>query len=118
MDHSSPTKKPTDFQTPTKRLTDSHDFFAHHNESVEDDEDNIDKLLDHNKAWAAQIQLEDPKFFENLSKCQAPKYLWIGCSDSRVPAETLTGVGPGEVFVHRNVGNQIVHTDLNCLSVV
>ncbi|EAR88866.1 carbonic anhydrase (macronuclear) [Tetrahymena thermophila SB210] len=78
----------------------------------------IDSLLQYNKRWAQQIQVEDPKFFERLAKTQTPEYLWIGCSDSRVPAEALTGLGPGQVFVHRNVANQIIYTDLNALSVI
>lgn len=78
----------------------------------------VDRLLQHNKEWAKKISKEDPSFFERLAKCQQPKYLWIGCSDSRVPAEALTGLGPGELFVHRNVANQIIHTDLNALSVI
>lgn len=78
----------------------------------------IDNLLSHNKNWAERMSKEDPTFFERLSKSQHPKYLWLGCSDSRVPAETLTGLGPGDLFVHRNVANQIIHTDLNSLSVI
>ena len=78
----------------------------------------LKRLLDQNKAWAAKVQREDPGFFENLSHQQSPEYLWIGCSDSRVPANQITGLLPGEVFVHRNVANLVVHTDLNCLSVL
>ncbi|EAR89372.1 carbonic anhydrase (macronuclear) [Tetrahymena thermophila SB210] len=89
---------------------DNHnDYFCQHG---------IDDLLQYNKNWAYKIQHEDPSFFNKLAKAQNPEYLWIGCSDSRVPAETLTGLGPGQVFVHRNVANQIIHTDLNALSVV
>ena len=73
-------------------------------------------LLDQNKVWAAQVVAEDPGFFTRLEQIQSPKYLWIGCSDSRVPANQITGMQPGEVFVHRNVANVVVHTDLNCLS--
>ncbi len=73
-------------------------------------------LLDNNKAWAAQVLAEDPNFFSRLEQIQSPKYLWIGCSDSRVPANQITGMQPGEVFVHRNIANVVVHTDLNCLS--
>jgi carbonic anhydrase len=73
-------------------------------------------LLEQNKAWAAGITARDPEFFLKLSRQQRPDYLWIGCSDSRVPANELIGVLPGEVFVHRNVANVVVHTDLNCLS--
>jgi carbonic anhydrase len=75
-------------------------------------------LFDNNRAWAERITAEDPSFFDKLSKLQAPEYLWIGCSDSRVPANQITGLAPGEVFVHRNVANVVVHTDLNCLSVM
>ena len=78
----------------------------------------IDDLLRSNKAWAERIHAEDPGFFERLSKQQAPKYLWIGCSDSRVPANQVVDIPPGEVFVHRNIANVVVHTDLNCLSVI
>jgi carbonic anhydrase len=75
-------------------------------------------LLDQNKAWAAQVVSEDPNFFNRLEGIQSPKYLWIGCSDSRVPANPITGMQPGEVFVHRNIANVVVHTDLNCLSTI
>ena len=76
------------------------------------------RLIENNKTWVAeQLQL-DPGFFENLSKGQAPEYLWIGCSDSRVPAESITGTEPGEMFVHRNIANMVVHSDMNMLSVL
>lgn len=76
------------------------------------------RLIENNKTWVAeQLQL-DPSFFENLSKGQAPEYLWIGCSDSRVPAESITGTDPGEMFVHRNIANMVVHSDMNMLSVL
>jgi carbonic anhydrase len=75
-------------------------------------------LLKNNKEWAEKVRLEDPDFFKRLSKMQAPRYLWIGCSDSRVPANQITGMQPGEVFVHRNIANVVVHTDLNCLSTI
>jgi carbonic anhydrase len=76
------------------------------------------RLIENNKTWVAeQLQL-DPSFFENLSKGQAPEYLWIGCSDSRVPAESITGTEPGEMFVHRNIANMVVHSDMNMLSVL
>lgn len=78
----------------------------------------LDHLLDSNRTWAERISREDPTFFERLSKQQAPKYLWIGCSDSRVPANQVVDLMPGEVFVHRNIANVVVHTDLNCLSVI
>jgi carbonic anhydrase len=76
------------------------------------------RLIENNKTWVAeQLQL-DPSFFENLSKGQTPEYLWIGCSDSRVPAESITGTDPGEMFVHRNIANMVVHSDMNMLSVL
>ncbi len=78
----------------------------------------LQHLLDNNRAWAAQMEIERPGFFAKLSKLQSPKYLWIGCSDSRVPANEITGLDPGEVFVHRNVANVVVHSDLNALSVI
>ncbi|EGR29562.1 hypothetical protein IMG5_153340 [Ichthyophthirius multifiliis] len=78
----------------------------------------VKSLLNYNKEWAEKIKITEPQFFKQLSEVQNPKYLWIGCSDSRVPAERLTGLGPGDLFVHRNVANQVIHTDLNCLSVV
>ena len=78
----------------------------------------LSHLFDFNRAWAQQMQAADPRYFEKLSKLQAPEYLWIGCSDSRVPANQIVGLLPGEVFVHRNVANVVVPTDLNCLSVI
>ncbi|KAA3612379.1 MAG: carbonate dehydratase [Calditrichaeota bacterium] len=78
----------------------------------------IEHLLDKNKAWADETQRRDPTFFSQLAQQQTPKYLWIGCSDSRVPATQILNLSPGEVFVHRNVANLVVHTDLNCLSVI
>lgn len=75
-------------------------------------------LFDNNRIWAENIRRQDPQFFEKLSNQQTPEYLWIGCSDSRVPANEITGLMPGEVFVHRNIANAVVHTDLNCLSVL
>ena len=75
-------------------------------------------LFERNLAWATTIKEKDPEFFSLLSKQQAPKYLWIGCSDSRVPANQIVNLPPGEVFVHRNIANVVVHTDLNCLSVI
>ena len=75
-------------------------------------------LLERNRIWAERVEAEDPGFFTRLSKIQKPKYLWIGCSDSRVPANQIIDMAPGEVFVHRNVANVVVHTDLNCLSVI
>lgn len=73
-------------------------------------------LFEQNKAWSENIRVTDPDFFVKLSHQQSPDYLWIGCSDSRVPANQITGLLPGELFVHRNVANLVVHTDLNCLS--
>jgi carbonic anhydrase len=78
----------------------------------------LDELLAGNRAWAAGVLRVDAGFFQRLESLQAPRYLWIGCSDSRVPANEITGTDPGEVFVHRNVANLVVHTDLNCLSVM
>ncbi|MDR3388943.1 MAG: carbonate dehydratase [Rudaea sp.] len=75
-------------------------------------------LLKRNHVWADRVHEQDPEFFRNLSQQQAPKYLWIGCSDSRVPANQIVDVAPGEIFVHRNVANVVVHADLNCLSVM
>ena len=75
-------------------------------------------LLSHNRQWATQMEAERPGFFTNLSHQQNPRYMWIGCSDSRVPANQITGLEPGEVFVHRNVANLVVPTDLNCLSTI
>ncbi len=75
-------------------------------------------LLDRNREWSDRINAEDPGFFERLSTQQAPQFLWIGCSDSRVPANQIVDMAPGEVFVHRNIANVVVHTDLNCLSVI
>jgi len=78
----------------------------------------LSELLRNNREWADGVRREDPLFFERLSQQQAPKFLWIGCSDSRVPANQIMGLAPGEVFVHRNIANVMVHTDLNCMSVI
>jgi carbonic anhydrase len=78
----------------------------------------LSELFDANRRWADEAVAADPEFFARLEAIQAPQYLWIGCSDSRVPANQITGLKPGEVFVHRNVANVVVHTDLNCLSVL
>jgi carbonic anhydrase len=75
-------------------------------------------LFEQNQAWANKMLKADPDFFSDLSKQQTPDYLWIGCSDSRVPANQVVDLQPGEVFVHRNIANLVVHTDLNCLSVI
>src|SRR3990167_4531425 len=79
---------------------------------------NLQHLLDNNRIWAERMERERPGFFGQLAHQQTPKYLWIGCSDSRVPANEITGLDPGEVFVHRNVANVVVHSDLNALSVI
>jgi carbonic anhydrase len=78
----------------------------------------LDRLLENNRAWASERVKRDPTFFTRLEKQQAPEFLWIGCSDSRVPANEIVGLDPGELFVHRNVANVVVHSDLNCLSVL
>jgi len=78
----------------------------------------IEHLFQNNRAWAASIKARDPKFFSTLAEQQAPQYLWIGCADSRVPANEIVGLLPGQIFVHRNIANLVVHTDLNCLSVL
>jgi carbonic anhydrase len=78
----------------------------------------LPELFNQNRAWAQDITSRDPEFFLKLSAQQTPRYLWIGCSDSRVPANEIVGLAPGELFVHRNVANVVVHTDLNCLSVL
>src|SRR6476469_4863139 len=75
-------------------------------------------LFDNNRAWSSRMRENDPGFFTKLSQQQSPKYLWIGCADSRVPANELVGLAPGELFVHRNVANVVVHAALNCLSVI
>jgi carbonic anhydrase len=78
----------------------------------------LQNLIDNNRQWAARMEQQRPGFFQQLAQQQTPKYLWIGCSDSRVPANEITGLDPGEVFVHRNVANVVVHSDLNALSVI
>lgn len=78
----------------------------------------LQRLLDQNRAWAEDIKASDPDFFQALAKQQTPRFLWIGCADSRVPSTQLAGMKPGEMFVHRNVANVVVHTDFNCLSVM
>jgi carbonic anhydrase len=78
----------------------------------------LEHLFENNRTWAAEMTRQDPDFFTRLSRQQAPQYLWIGCSDSRVPANQIVGLLPGEMFVHRNVANVVVHTDLNCLSAI
>jgi carbonic anhydrase len=78
----------------------------------------LKRIFENNRAWAEEIRAREPEFFRALARQQSPEYLWIGCSDSRVPATQLAGLSPGEMFVHRNVANLVVHTDLNCLSVM
>ncbi len=84
----------------------------------DEDDRTLSRLLDNNRAWAERVNKEHPGFFEKLARQQAPEVLWIGCSDSRVPANEIIGVMPGEVFVHRNVANQVMHVDFNCLAVM
>src|SRR6188508_3687420 len=78
----------------------------------------LQQLFDNNRAWSERLRRNAPAFFQRLSQQQAPRYLWIGCADSRVPANEIVGLMPGELFVHRNVANVVVHSDLNCLSVL
>lgn len=78
----------------------------------------LKSFFDQNRRWAETVKKSDPDFFSNLAKQQQPEYLWIGCSDSRVPANQIVGMLPGQIFVHRNIANVVVHTDLNCLSVI
>jgi carbonic anhydrase len=78
----------------------------------------LDDLFANNRAWVESVKADDPEFFEKLANQQSPEYLWIGCSDSRVPANQIVGVPPGEIFVHRNVANVVAHSDLNCLTVI
>ncbi|MFT5082389.1 MAG: carbonic anhydrase [Lentisphaeria bacterium] len=79
---------------------------------------NLSDLFENNKRWAEKIKASSPDFFQKLSEQQNPEYLWVGCSDSRVPANEIVGMLPGEIFVHRNIANLVIHTDLNCLSVI
>jgi carbonic anhydrase len=111
------TAAPAYYQTPVEGTQ----FLALDLENWSEDKvenDNLYHLFDFNRAWAQQIREVDPDYFERLSHLQSPEYLWIGCSDSRVPANQIVGLLPGEVFVHRNVANVVVHSDLNCLSVI
>lgn len=78
----------------------------------------IDKLLENNKKWATEVVKDDPEYFSRLADVQKPEFLWIGCSDSRVPADRITGTQPGEIFVHRNIANMVIHTDMNLLAVL
>jgi len=86
--------------------------------SADDQDHALSRLFEANRDWARRVEAAEPGFFEKLARLQSPEYLWIGCSDSRVPANQIVGLLPGEVFVHRNVANVVVHTDLNCLSVI
>jgi carbonic anhydrase len=111
------TEAPAYYQTPVEGTQ----FLALDLENWSEDSINnrhLHHLFDFNKAWARQMQQVDSQYFEKLAHLQTPEYLWIGCSDSRVPANQIVGLLPGEVFVHRNVANVVVHTDLNCLSVI
>lgn len=85
---------------------------------VMSDDDDLQGLLDNNRRWAASVEARQPGFFTRLAAQQSPRYMWIGCADSRVPANEITGLDPGEVFVHRNVANVVVHSDLNALSTI
>ncbi len=76
----------------------------------------LDQIFDNNRQWAGEMKRRQPDFFQRLANQQSPEYLWIGCSDSRVPANQIIGLLPGEIFVHRNIANLVVHTDFNCLS--
>jgi carbonic anhydrase len=80
--------------------------------------DELTRLFENNAAWARRVRQQDSQFFDRLAHQQSPQYLWIGCSDSRVPANEIIDLAPGEVFVHRNIANQVIHTDFNCLSVL
>ncbi len=80
--------------------------------------DSLKNLLEQNKSWAERMKIDEPEFFENLAGLQTPEYLWIGCSDSRITPATSLGMLPGEMFVHRNIANLVIHTDMNCLSVI
>jgi carbonic anhydrase len=111
------TEAPAYYQTPVEGTI----FLALDLENWSEEEirnENLSHLFDFNRAWAHQMQEIDPAYFEKLARLQSPEFLWIGCSDSRVPANQIVGLLPGEVFVHRNVANVVVHTDLNCLSVI
>ena len=111
------TEAPSYYQTPVEGTM----FLALDLENWSEEEirsENLSHLFDFNRAWARQMQEVDPDYFNKLAKIQTPEFLWIGCSDSRVPANQIVGLLPGEVFVHRNVANVVVHSDLNCLSVI
>ena len=111
------TEAPAYYKTPVEGTM----FLSLHLENWTEEEmrtENLSHLFDFNRAWARKMQEVDPGYFNKLAKLQTPQLLWIGCSDSRVPANEIVGLLPGEVFVHRNVANVVVHTDLNCLSVI
>lgn len=111
------TEAPNYYQTPIEGTM----FLALDLENWSEEEiqtENLFHLFDFNRAWAQRMQEVDPSYFDKLAKLQTPEFLWIGCSDSRVPANQIVGLLPGEVFVHRNVANLVLHTDLNCLSVI
>jgi carbonic anhydrase len=111
------TEAPAYYQTPVEGTM----FLSLDLENWSEEEirsENLSHLFDFNRAWARQMQEVDPDYFNKLAKIQTPQFLWIGCSDSRVPANQIVGLLPGEVFVHRNVANVVVHSDLNCLSVI
>lgn len=111
------TEAPAYYQTPVEGTM----FLALDLENWSEEEirnENLSHLFDFNRAWSRQMREIDPTYFERLARLQTPELLWIGCSDSRVPANEIVGLLPGEVFVHRNVANVVVHTDLNCLSVI
>lgn len=111
------TEAPAYYQTPVEGTM----FLALDLENWSEEEirnENLSHLFDFNRAWSRQMREIDPTYFEKLARLQTPELLWIGCSDSRVPANEIVGLLPGEVFVHRNVANVVVHTDLNCLSVI
>lgn len=111
------TEAPNYYQTPVEGTM----FMALDLDNWSEEEvrnENLSHLFDFNRAWARQMREVDPGYFDRLDKLQAPEFLWIGCSDSRVPANQIVGLLPGEVFVHRNVANLVLHTDMNCLSVI
>ncbi len=111
------TEAPNYYQTPVEGTM----FMALDLDNWSEEEvrsENLSHLFDFNRAWARQMSEVDPTYFDRLAKIQTPQFLWIGCSDSRVPANQIVGLLPGEVFVHRNVANLVLHTDLNCLSVI
>ena len=111
------TEAPNYYQTPVEGTM----FMALDLDNWSEEEvrnENLSHLFDFNRAWARQMQEVDPGYFDRLNQLQAPEFMWIGCSDSRVPANQIVGLLPGEVFVHRNVANLVLHTDMNCLSVI